>query len=1405
MTTSSAGSTRGTDSDSAPRGGSAADLVTLRMVDGSGALAGRRLLSRLAVLAVLAVSALVIASPAQADLAHTTTTNEYGKTGPAASGLGSGCYIAWQAELKRLYLFSDSKIYVLSRPTPGTISPLATIEAGLNSSCGDPHLAVDNGSGASKGNVYAVPSNGFIYGWSSSGAALSGFPVGPGSGEICGVAATNNGQVWGGYWSGGSVVKFKADASGAGTLTPGLGNNCKIAVDNSNNDLYIINYGGGGIYKLSAADGYATPVKLIESAPGNAGVAVNGARDRIYVPSGSTVKSYDTNTGELKEDISFGGFTNSVAVDEGNDTLFISDTSKGVIREMPAALVPTVTTGDPIGNTKVSGTVDPDGGGKVVDCYFEFGIENGPPIEYPSQVDCEQPLPIESTTAVSAVLPGIEGEKTYNYRLVASNEAAGGTSRGANKQITPHNVSNLKTEAATNITRTDARLNGSFDGNGQPTTFYFEYGLTGEPYEHVTSVEDAGEPNTPTTIFTDVTSLKAGMTYHFRVVAENTLGLSKAQDRTFVTSPAVKDLSTDPATNVLPGSATLNGSLDPDGYETTYYFQWGKDTTYGQELPIAPGEDVGTTAPGSKSVHQDLDNLEPGITYHYRIVAENETGETVGNDQSFITPQAPSINSFSSDNVTETTADLIATINPNGYDTTYYFEYGPGIDYGNRAPVPDDGFLPASNTSEPVTVPISGIDGRTYHFRLIAVNQWGETITPDQTFDFNPPRSCPNHTVRQQTGAAYLPDCRAYELVSPARAGGSALFPIGPASAYASSPGRFAYVGLLNVIPGSGEPPNGGFGGDTYVASRTATGWVTKYVGVAGYESIGQTGPPGGEWGNSTNGILSSRDMNRFLIWDRKQDNGFTLGGSLDGTYAPYVYDNEGNRVDRFPTNVAEVPNGLTDMNQGGYFGAVYPTPDFSHYVFSARKAVFAPGGTPDPPGSVYDNDTEARTVTLVSKLPGGNPIPQDPTAGNASEYIHIPAVSDDGSHILMSTVAPGGTTHLYMTIDQTDYNQVSVDAGSVNRGVKFEGMTADGSTVYFSTATKMTADDTDNSVDLYMWSDSTKQVTRVSVGPGSIGNKDSCSASWVGGCGIQVIPIDTHSNLNGDAQIIDSNMARETGEIYFYSPELLDGARGFANKRNLYVLREGDLQHVATMEPSSPVSRINVVPDGSWAAFITGTKLTSYNNGGVPEMYTYDVGARAIRCVSCIPDGSTPNSPVEGSQNGRFLTDDGRAFFATEDALVDQDANGIRDVYEFVDSRPQLISSGTGESQGNEFQPTGLVGVSADGTDAFISTYETLVGQDENGFFLKFYDARTGGGFPFDRPPTPCAAADECHGEDSSSPPPPQLGTTARLGSGGNLKPRKRACKKRKATGKHKRRCGKRKATKTKRGTGNG
>ncbi len=98
------------------------------------------------------------------------------------------------------------------------------------------------------------------------------------------------------------------------------------------------------------------------------------------------------------------------------------------------------------------------------------------------------------------------------------------------------------------------------------------------------------------------------------------------------------------------------------------------------------------------------------------------------------------------------------------------------------------------------------LDGVVYHFRIVAENKWGTTASERQTFAFNPPH-CPNSAVRQQTGSAYLPDCRAYELVSPARAGGAALLPEGPTLPTAE--GRFAYAGWFNAIPGAGDPPNG--------------------------------------------------------------------------------------------------------------------------------------------------------------------------------------------------------------------------------------------------------------------------------------------------------------------------------------------------------------------------------------------------------------------------------------------------------------------------------------------------------------------------------------------------------------------------------------------------------------------
>jgi hypothetical protein len=137
-------------------------------------------------------------------------------------------------------------------------------------------------------------------------------------------------------------------------------------------------------------------------------------------------------------------------------------------------------------------------------------------------------------------------------------------------------------------------------------------------------------------------------------------------------------------------------------------------------------------------------------------------------------------------------------------------------------------------------------------------------------------------------------------------------------------------------------------------------------------------------------------------------------------------------------------------------------------------------------------------------------------------------------------------------------------------------------------------------------------------------------------------------------------------------------------------------------------------------------------------------------------------------------MTDDGRAFFSTDDALVHGDTNHAIDVYEYVDGHPQLITTGTGETSvaggfaSALLNPPGLSGVSADGRDVYFSTYDTLVSQDHNGLFLKFYDARAGGGFPALPPPPPCEAADECHGA-GSVPPAAIKNETGTVLAGGN------------------------------------
>jgi hypothetical protein len=1167
-----------------------------------------------------------------------------------------------------------------------------------------------------------------LTGWSGGGFSFDN------SGSAAAVAVDTNpaspafGYIYVATISGGNVGVFDSTGIYVGSLPNTAGGELCGVATNKQGDVFTGHYFGSGIIdKFTPTDGSPSNDTYVGR--------IGPGRSLCYVAGDSTGAGYGSNWSS------------------GPLTKYASDQFLPGGNNNPVGTV--------IQNTSLAMDVDPanddiyvSSGGEVT-AYNSAGGQAGPSFG-------------------SGHLAGSRGLAVddANGAIYASGATGGGTI--AEFSLEGLIVPDVTTDPAVpaNIGHTTATLTGHVDPAGGPnvTECILQWGTSTAYSEAPLPCDQATPFSTAQNVSASISGLSSLTTYHYRFVAANANGQSVGADQTF-TTPAVLNVHTDPATNIGSTEATLNGgfTIDAPGGDTTYHFDYGVDTSYGS---TTSEEDAGSTT-GDVEVSVDVSELQSGATYHYRIVATNNFGTSLGPDRSFTTFQPPSIESVSSQNLSATTADLVAQVNPNGADTTFHFEYGPTPAYGSQAPVPD-GDLGSATTGQPIAVHIANLQPKqTYHFRLVASSQFGTVTSDDQTFNFFPP-NCPNAHIRQEVGANNLPDCRAYEIASAEYAGGNVIFPeSAPNSGYAVNPSRLFYTAAFGAIPGTGNPIN--TIGDLYTATRTDTGWVTKYIGLPASESF-EMGPPPGEGQTGLLGqepdkvqkeTLSNPTQDRILNWDNGNPD-FELGGSN----APYLWDAEGNQVDRWPTNLAEVPNGEE------FVGKVAASADLSHFVFSSDIPFTEEG----QPGDIYDNDTVARTVLIASRAEGG------------SELLNARPVkvSADGSHILMSA---GG--QLYMRVD----GAASYDIAP-GQPVEFVGMTADGQKVYFTSSAPLTGDDTDTSVDLYLWTEATNALTRVSVGSGSSGDTDKCSPSWTSQCNAVPISFEGYLRLQGGVggNGTDNFLAAENGDIYFFSPEQLDGtSKGFPGQENLYVYRNGHAQFVASFAAGSrvctlnqgenicsdgPIARMQVSPDDGHASFITASQLTSYDSAGHAMMYSYIPATGFLRCDSCLPTGQPPTSDVYASQNGLFMTTDGRTFFSTGDPLVPQDTDETADIYEFVEGRPQLISTGTGLKYesfgfiGIEAFP-GLVGVSADGTDAFFATFDTLVPQDRNGGTLKIYDARTGGGFAFETPPPGCVAADECHGAGSSPPAPAPNGTGANLGKAGNHHPAKKKKKK--------------------------
>jgi hypothetical protein len=191
--------------------------------------------------------------------------------------------------------------------------------------------------------------------------------------------------------------------------------------------------------------------------------------------------------------------------------------------------------------------------------------------------------------------------------------------------------------------------------------------------------------------------------------------------------PAV---TTGNATAITPTSATLNGTVNPEGQATTYMFEYGTTTSYGNQTATTS---VGSGSAGVKIV-APLTSLAPNTTYHYRLVATNASGTALGSDVSFKTPKPPTpvVSTGHAKDVTQTSATLTGTVNPEGEATTYVFEYGTSTAYTAQTPAASAG---SGTKSVSASAPLAAlVPNTTYHYRLLATSVNGTTFGHDISF-----------------------------------------------------------------------------------------------------------------------------------------------------------------------------------------------------------------------------------------------------------------------------------------------------------------------------------------------------------------------------------------------------------------------------------------------------------------------------------------------------------------------------------------------------------------------------------------------------------------------------------------------------------------------------------------------
>jgi hypothetical protein len=726
------------------------------------------------------------------------------------------------------------------------------------------------------------------------------------------------------------------------------------------------------------------------------------------------------------------------------------------------------------------------------------------------------------------------------------------------------------------------------------------------------------------------------------------------------------------------------------------------------------------TAIFGSEVSVDNGVLSPNWRYLFVPSEENNSGITFAFAPPGIVCE-PEIVSSSFTNASEEDAELRATINPCSAETTYLFEFTTLHDFEesgfDNAAVAGQGQIAAGITDIPISALATDLSPDTaYRFRVVATNEEGTTEAEGEFKTYLPQEAmlpCPNDPVRLGL-AALLPDCRAYELVTPPNTNSRTPRGIGkPTGVFfttreASPDGNgVSFITDGGVLPG--EEGTGSLSGDAYLATRGESGWGTSSAGPNGVESpsplTGSTSPDQG-----------------YSFW--QSDSAGTA--AVEGKAASYVRypDGHSGLVGRGSLGTDPQATGKLISENG------------SHIVFTSRVQLEenAPAGNGL---KIYDLTSDG--VTHVVSL-----LPNDaiPVSGQNAFY-EGNSLDGRGVAFRFGENTPEGPLYLR-------YGDETYEVGDV----EFAGIAEGGDRIFYVEGGDLKAFDVNGGTIPFSTGGGVTPVNVAAAGTAAY----FVSPSVLGG-----------ANPRGvEPQAGNENLyLSQEGSILFVGTVTqrdVEGEKGATEQTEglglwTEVVGEGRL----AADPS------RTTPDGDALLFESRANLTGYDPQGHAQIYRYSASG-ALDCLSCNPTGAPsigdaslqsiqqvlggPEPFVSFALVGNLRADGRRAFFQTEEALVVGDNDGLQDVYEWEDQGIGTCTRSGGciylISSGHSSRVDYLYAVSDSGNDVFFRTADQLLPVDTEST-PSIYDARVGGGFPGGE--ENCQINQECPGAITPAP----------------------------------------------------